>query len=58
MASSTPIGKYIGRLSSRANVPMITESGRFFSLSLRMPAGAATASEIIRGTVYLDYKFI
>jgi hypothetical protein len=56
MAVGSVPGKFIGRISTRLKVPQITESGRFHVIALRMPTGTATATEIIRGTVILDYK--
>jgi len=34
--------------------PITVESGRFFHVILQVPVGTATASQIIRGDVFVD----
>ena len=54
-SQSLPVGAAIGTNATPIDVsfadgPMVTHSGRFFKLGLRMPVGTATASQIIRGS--------
>lgn len=50
-----PVGAVIGQAASDIDipfeVPLRTDSGRYFHVILKMPVGTATASQIIRGTV-------
>jgi hypothetical protein len=50
------IGAAVGKRAARVDVdfkdaPRVTNPGRFQTIILKMPVGAATASQIIRGTV-------
>lgn len=57
-----PIGAAIGqrcdqRIVHTFNSPVVTNSGRFFTVILRMPVATATASQIIGGMVGIDGFF-
>jgi hypothetical protein len=58
---SFPIGAAIGAQAAQLNrsfqSPLVTNSGRFFHVGLKMPLGTATASQIIRGIVSIDGYF-
>jgi hypothetical protein len=51
---SLPIGAVVGAKAERIScsfedTPIVTESGRFFAIALRMPIATATASQVIQG---------
>lgn len=56
-AMSFPIGAVIGATADRTisvdfgDSPVVCESGRFCAVTLRMPVGTATASQVVQGTV-------
>jgi len=56
-----PVGAAVGAAGAVIDktfaVPQVTESGRVFSVILKMPIGTATATEIFRGTVDIDGYF-
>jgi hypothetical protein len=55
---STPIGGMASpTIRKKFAVPLVTHSGRFFDIVLRMPTGAATASQVIAGAVDIDGYF-
>jgi hypothetical protein len=56
-AASAPIGATAQRISKQFNTPLYCASGRFFHIILRMPVGAATASQVIQGMVNIEGYF-
>lgn len=58
---SLPVGAAIGakadRISKSFQTPLITNSGRFIDIVLRMPVASATASQVIRGMVNVEGYF-
>lgn len=58
---SLPVGAAIGAATTPVDVnldaPLVVEPGTFLHVILKMPVGAATASEIIRGTVMINGFF-
>lgn len=56
LAVGTPIGgKADEDLVWSRRVPLVTEAGRVFVVILKMPTSTATASQIVRGVVDVDY---
>lgn len=57
-----PIGTVIGgtanRLSKYYDTPIVVNSGKYLAISLRMPVGTATASQVIAGMVNIDGYFV
>lgn len=51
------IGAQAGTIMRQFQTPLVTNSGRFFHIGLKMPLGTATASQIIRGLVSVSGYF-
>lgn len=62
-AQSFAVGAAIGATADRrisadfSQSPLVTNSGRFFTVILRMPVGTATASQIVQGLVTVKGYF-
>jgi hypothetical protein len=58
---SFPVGAAIGAVANTLDVnldaPIYVEAGTFLHVILQMPIGTATASQIIRGTVFINGYF-
>lgn len=58
---SIPVGTAIGgsvtAIDQTFDAPLVTNSGRFFHVGLKVPVGTATASQIIRGIVSIRGYF-
>lgn len=50
-AVGDPVGKVVDPVSADFPVPLVAHPGEYVHIILRMPLGAATASQIIRGNV-------
>lgn len=57
-AIGAAIGAQAGTIDMELDTPEVVESGRFVHVILRMPIGTATASQIIRGQVFIKGRFI
>lgn len=59
LAVGTPIGGMANAdvIRDFSNAPLVTNPARIFVIGLKMPVGAATASQIIRGTVAIKGYF-
>lgn len=53
-ALSAVIGMAATDVSRRFDAPLVVDSGRFFHVILQVPVGAATASQIFRGDVFVN----
>jgi hypothetical protein len=51
------IGAQAASITQSFNTPLVTHSGRFFHVGVKMPLGTATASQVIRGTVQIEGYF-
>lgn len=51
------IGAQAGTITRQFQAPLVTNSGRFFHIGLKMPVATATASQIIRGVVAVTGYF-
>lgn len=60
-SQSIPVGAAPGanvqQISRQFTTPLVTQSGRFFDIGLRMPVGTATASQVIAGMVAVEGYF-
>lgn len=54
LAASAPIGAAATPIDVKFPTPLFVAAGTFFHVILKMPAGLATASQIIRGTVLVN----
>lgn len=54
---ATAIGYMANTLDVNMDTPMLVEAGTFLHVILKMPVGTATASQIIRGTVFINGFF-
>lgn len=57
LAIGTVVGGMAQQIVKQFNVPLVTHSGRFFVIILRMPIGTATASQVVAGSIDIDGYF-
>ena len=56
-AIADAIGKQAAPIVQAFSAPLVTHSGRFFHVGVKMPLGTATASQVIRGVVRIEGYF-
>jgi hypothetical protein len=56
-AIADPVGKVANTIDINLDAPVVVEPGTYFHVILKMPIGTATASQVIRGTCFVNAYF-
>jgi hypothetical protein len=51
------IGAPVECIKRKFGVPLVVDGGRFFHVIVQVPIGTATASQVIRGDVFVNCYF-